>query len=98
VGESGARYLRGMIQFHRSLAAMSRVVLVLGSRYKPAWVLGPAGLSVAKIVENMEIGHNVLHGQSDWMNNPNIHSSTWEWDTASPAAAWTHSHAFVHHT
>jgi NADPH-dependent stearoyl-CoA 9-desaturase len=53
---------------------------------------------VAKIVENMEIGHNVLHGQWDWMNDPNIHSSTWDWDTASPAAAWKHSHNFVHHT
>jgi linoleoyl-CoA desaturase len=46
----------------------------------------------------MEIGHNVLHGQWDWMNDPNIHSSTWDWDTASPAAAWKHSHNFVHHT
>jgi fatty acid desaturase len=98
LGESDARYIRSIIAFHRRLAALSRVVLVVGSRYKPAWVLGTAGLSVAKIVENMEIGHNVLHGQWDWMNDPNIHSSTWDWDTASPAAAWKHSHNFVHHT
>jgi NADPH-dependent stearoyl-CoA 9-desaturase len=77
---------------------MSRAILVVGSRNKVAWLLGTAGLSVAKIVENMEIGHNVLHGQWDWMNDPNIHSSTWDWDTASPAAAWKHSHNFVHHT
>jgi linoleoyl-CoA desaturase len=32
------------------------------------------------------------------MNDPNIHSSTWDWDTASPAAAWKHSHNYVHHT
>ena len=31
----------------------------------------------------MEIGHNVMHGQWDWMNDPHIHSSTWNWDTAS---------------
>ncbi|MDT4985584.1 MAG: NADPH-dependent stearoyl-CoA 9-desaturase [Pseudonocardiales bacterium] len=98
LGESDARYIRSIIAFHRRLAALSRVVLVVGSRSKPAWVLGTAGLSVAKIVENMEIGHNVLHGQWDWMNDPNIHSSTWDWDTASPAAAWKHSHNFVHHT
>jgi fatty acid desaturase len=98
LGESDARYIRSIIAFHRRLAALSRVVLVVGSRYKPAWLLGTAGLSVAKIVENMEIGHNVLHGQWDWMNDPNIHSSTWDWDTASPAAAWKHSHNFVHHT
>ena len=72
--------------------------MLLFSRFKPAWVLGTAGLSVAKILENMEIGHNVMHGQWDWMNDPNIHSSTWDWDTASPAAAWKHSHNYVHHT
>jgi NADPH-dependent stearoyl-CoA 9-desaturase len=98
LGDSDAHYIRSIIQFHRRLAAMSRAILVVGSRNKVAWVLGTAGLSVAKIVENMEIGHNVLHGQWDWMNDPNIHSSTWDWDTASPAAAWKHSHNFVHHT
>ena len=70
----------------------------MASRYWPAWVLGTASLSVAKILENMEIGHNILHGQWDWMNDPNIHSSTWDWDTASPASAWKHSHNYVHHT
>ena len=86
-----------MITLQRRLVAMSRGVLLF-SRFKPAWVLGTAGLSVAKILENMEIGHNVMHGQWDWMNDPNIHSSTWDWDTASPAAAWKHSHNYVHHT
>ena len=70
----------------------------MASRYKPAWVLGTAGLSVAKILENMEIGHNVMHGQWDWMNDPDINSQTWDWDTASPASAWRHSHNYVHHT
>jgi fatty acid desaturase len=45
----------------------------------------------------MEIGHNVMHGQWDWMNDPEIHSSNWEWDTAQPAEQWKHSHNYVHH-
>ncbi|MGI8761455.1 MAG: fatty acid desaturase family protein [Jatrophihabitantaceae bacterium] len=97
LGDVDARYIRNMITLHRRLVAMSRAVLIF-SRYRPAWVLGTAGLSIAKILENMEIGHNVMHGQWDWMNDPNIHSSTWDWDTASPAAAWKHSHNYVHHT
>jgi NADPH-dependent stearoyl-CoA 9-desaturase len=97
LGEVDARYIRNMITLQRRLAAMSRAVLLF-SRFKPAWLLGTAGLSIAKILENMEIGHNVMHGQWDWMNDPNIHSSTWDWDTASPAAAWKHSHNYVHHT
>jgi NADPH-dependent stearoyl-CoA 9-desaturase len=97
LGERDATYIRSLIQFHRRLAALSRIVL-MASRYKPAWVLGTTGLSLAKVLENMEIGHNVMHGQWDWMNDPNIHSSTWDWDTASPAAAWKHSHNYIHHT
>jgi fatty acid desaturase len=97
LGEHDATYIRSMIQFHRRLAALGRIELT-ASRYWPAWVLGTATLGVAKILENMEIGHNVLHGQWDWMNDPNIHSSTWDWDAASPASAWKHSHNYVHHT
>jgi linoleoyl-CoA desaturase len=55
-------------------------------------------LALAKILENMEIGHNVMHGQWDWMNDPQINSATWDWDTASTAEAWKHSHNYVHHT
>jgi fatty acid desaturase len=46
----------------------------------------------------MEIGHNVMHGQYDWMNNPTIHSSNFEWDTACDGKSWRHTHNFVHHT
>ena len=97
LGESDAIYIRSLIEFHRRLAALSRIAL-MASRYPPAWLLGTAGLSVAKILENMEIGHNVLHGQWDWMNDPNIHSSSWDWDTASTSVAWKHSHNELHHT
>ena len=97
LGDVDARYIRNMITLQRRLITASRAVLLF-SRFKPAWFVGTAGLSVAKILENMEIGHNVMHGQWDWMNDPNIHSSTWDWDTASPAASWKHSHNYVHHT
>ncbi len=97
LGEHDRRYITAMIEFHRRLAVMSRVAL-LGADFKPAWVLGTVTNSTAKILENMEIGHNVMHGQWDWMNDPQIHSSTWDWDTASTAEAWKHSHNYVHHT
>ena len=71
LGDRDATYIRSIIEFHRRLAALSRIVL-MASQYKPAWVLGTTGLSFAKIIENMEIGHNVMHGQWDWMNDPEI--------------------------
>src|SRR3979411_260601 len=86
-----------MIEMPRRLFVLFRVLL-LGSRYKPTWIAGTTLLSMAKILENMEIGHNVMHGQWDWMNDPQISSSTWDWDTASTAEAWKHSHNYVHHT
>jgi len=97
LGDRDRRYIVSMIELHRRLAVLGRVLL-LASRRRPAWVAGTAALSAAKILENMEIGHNVLHGQWDWMNDPQIHSSTWDWDTASTAEAWKHSHNYIHHT
>jgi fatty acid desaturase len=96
-GASDAAYIRRVIDVQRRLELGSRAVLLL-STFPPAWVLGTVGLSVAKILENMEIGHNILHGQWDWMRDPKIHSTTWEWDMASPAAQWKHSHNELHHT
>jgi NADPH-dependent stearoyl-CoA 9-desaturase len=97
LGDDDARYIRRVIAVQRGLETGGRVLL-LASVLPPAWLGGTAALSVAKILENMEIGHNVLHGQWDWMNDPEIHSSTWEWDSASSAEGWKHSHNFVHHT
>ena len=97
LGDRDRRYIVSMIEMHRRLAVMGRVVLLF-SRYKPAWAAGTTALSAAKILENMEIGHNVMHGQWDWMNDPQIHSSSWDWDTASTKEAWKHSHNYIHHT
>lgn len=96
-GARDAAYIRRMIKTQRGLELGSRAVLLF-SRNKTAWVLGTLGLGVAKILENMEIGHNVLHGQWDWMRDPKIHSTTWEWDNATPAKQWQHSHNELHHT
>jgi NADPH-dependent stearoyl-CoA 9-desaturase len=97
LGERDARYIRNTIKLHRHLVLASRLAL-LGSRRRELWLLGTAALSLAKILENMEIGHNVMHGQWDWMNDPDINSQNWDWDTASPADAWRHSHNYEHHT
>ena len=97
LGDRDRKYIVGMIALHRRLAVLGRALLI-ASRFRPVWALGMSALSAAKILENMEIGHNVLHGQWDWMNDPRIHSSTWDWDTASTAEAWKHSHNYIHHT
>ena len=97
LGDRDATYIRSMIAFQRRLALFGRAELI-ASRWRLPWVLGAATLGMAKILENMEIGHNVMHGQWDWMNDPVINSRSWDWDTASTAEAWRHSHNFIHHT
>jgi NADPH-dependent stearoyl-CoA 9-desaturase len=97
LGDRDARYIRSIIALQRRLALLGRAELV-ASRWRIPWILGASTLGLAKILENMEIGHNVLHGQWDWMNDPVINSRAWDWDTASTAEAWRHSHNFIHHT
>jgi fatty acid desaturase len=95
-GARDAAYIRRVILVQRSLELGGRLVLLAGRR-RPAWLLGTAALSLAKILDNMEIGHNVLHGQWDWMRDPKINSSTWEWDHTSPARHWQRTHNDTHH-
>ncbi|MFI6868750.1 fatty acid desaturase family protein [Nocardia sp. NPDC050406] len=95
-GERDAKYIRNVIRLQRGLEISGRAVL-FASLFPPAWFAGVALLSTAKIIENMEIGHNVMHGQWDWMNDPEIHSTSWEWDNAGPAEHWKITHNFLHH-
>jgi NADPH-dependent stearoyl-CoA 9-desaturase len=101
-GERDAAYIRKVIKTQRYLEMGSRAALLFSGvkvkGVKPLWWVGTAGLSIAKILENMEIGHNVMHGQWDWMRDPKIHSKAWEWDNVSPASQWKHSHNELHHT
>ncbi|WP_040865698.1 fatty acid desaturase family protein [Nocardia exalbida] len=95
-GARDAAYIRRTIAFQRILDAASRLVIA-GTRTKAGWLLGTTALAVAKSIENMEIGHNVGHGQWDWMNDPEIHSTTWEWDMAGLSSQWRYAHNYRHH-
>ncbi|MBX7434401.1 fatty acid desaturase [Mycobacterium sp. Y57] len=95
-GARDARYIRRTIAAQRALEVAGRLLLA-GSSKRRFWWAGTVTLGVAKIIENMEIGHNVMHGQWDWMNDPEIHSSTWEWDMGGASKHWRFTHNFMHH-
>ena len=112
-GERDRRYLLRLIRAQRSLDVGGRLVMIAAAAFAPGapwarhtgWAafiltlaIGAAMLALAKIIENMEIGHNVMHAQWDWMKDPSIQSSTWEWDSVCPSDLWKHSHNVVHHT
>ena len=96
LGEKDARYIRRTIAAQRALEVAGRLMLTAGTKRK-AWWAGAVTLGAAKIIENMEIGHNVMHGQWDWMRDPEIHSTTWEWDNTCPSSQWKHTHNQTHH-
>jgi fatty acid desaturase len=95
-GAKDRAYICRTIALQRCLDAAARLALG-SSRGKIGWVLGTVALAAAKCIENMEIAHNVSHGQWDWMNDPEIHSSTWEWDMVGLSSQWRYSHNYRHH-
>ena len=97
LGEQDARYIRRIAASVRISSALGRGLLFLGW-FPPAWLAGTALLGAAKILENMELGHNVMHGQYDWMNDPKFNGQTYEWDIVGTADNWRQSHNYMHHT
>jgi fatty acid desaturase len=97
LGERDATYIRRVIKAQRAFEVGGRALLFAGV-LPPAWVAGTAMLALSKILDNMEIGHNVMHGQYDWMGDPAISSRGFEWDTACPGDQWRRSHNYMHHT
>jgi len=97
LGETDARYIRRVRTVVRVCCWSGRGLLFFGW-FPPTWLLGTLLLGLGKIIENMELGHNVLHGQYDWMNDPEFSGRDYEWDIAGPSAFWRHTHNHVHHT
>ena len=97
LGQRDVDHIRDMIRFVRYTEAGGRALLHFG--VDPlSFVLGTASLATSKIFENMEVGHNVMHGQYDWTRDPALDSRTYEWDNVCTGDDWRHSHNYEHHT
>jgi fatty acid desaturase len=97
LGEADVKYIKQVIKVQRALEVGGRGLLFAGI-LPPFWLAGTAMLALSKILDNMEIGHNVMHGQYDWTGDPALSSKKFEWDTACPGDQWRHSHNYMHHT
>lgn len=98
VGQEDANYIRRIIRIQRLCEWTGRILLMLGFLQPALWVIGVLSLAAAKILDNMEIGHNVMHGQYDWMNDKHINSKSYEWDIACDGSSWNRVHNYEHHT
>ncbi|MCG8519850.1 MAG: acyl-CoA desaturase [Pseudomonadales bacterium] len=97
LGERDAKYIRKVVRLHRTLEVGGRVLMPFGF-IPPVFAAATLALGLSKIIENMEIGHNVMHGQYDWMNDPSLNSQTYEWDTVCTSDSWRRTHNYEHHT
>ena len=106
LGQRDADYIRRIVRAVRYTGIAGRVVLMLaavGTVVAPTWSIAAWGIGVlllgsSKILENMELGHNVIHGQYDWMGDPTLNGQTYEWDIVGTSENWRQTHNHEHHT
>ncbi|WP_227672092.1 fatty acid desaturase family protein [Psychrobacter urativorans] len=104
LGADDARYIERVYNTVVYSELVARGLLAVAGRLSSkrsqlsVWLLGTAILSFSKILNNMELGHNVMHGQYDWMQHPHLNSQKFDWDIVCPAPLWQHSHNYLHHT
>ena len=96
LGEKDAEYIYKIRNFVRYSEIASRGMLMFAGWLPPVWLAGTGLLGLSKIVENMELGHNVMHGQFDWMNDPSLNGATYDWDTISTGDDWKYTHNYIH--
>jgi len=97
LGAKDASHIRNIELWSRYLEISGRFSLHFG--LDPlTWFIGVGSLSLAKILDNMELGHNIMHGQYDWMNDPDLNSQKYDWDIVSEKSQWILSHNYYHHS
>ncbi len=87
VGKEDADHIKRIYKAYRYTEVLGRGLIHFS--FEPiSFVCGTLLLSASKILNNMELGHNVMHGQYDWMNDPRFNSRTFEWDIVSDSKQW----------
>jgi hypothetical protein len=81
LGQRDVDHIRRIIRLVRYTEVGGRALLHFGVG-PLTFALGVGALGASKILENMEVGHNVMHGQYDWTGDPALDSRAYEWDFA----------------
>src|SRR4051812_50178371 len=71
LGERDSKYIHGIIDLHRRLALLGRVLTVV-SRYRPMWLARAAALPPAQIPGHMGVRHNGGPRAVVWVYSPRI--------------------------
>lgn len=96
IGQEDINHIENIILVKDRLELAGRL-LIHFSLDPVSWSLGVMSLSLSHILENMEIGHNIIHGQYDFMDHPTLNSRDYEWDIVGTSKNWKRAHNFHHH-
>jgi len=97
LGAGDARYVLGLLWLARALEVLGRGLLAVGGAMVWTWVPGVVLLTVAHLIETMELGHNLMHGQFNWMNDPRVSARGYRWTFACAPEDWREFHNLHHH-
>jgi fatty acid desaturase len=97
LGEADARYVWRLLWLARGLETLGRSMLILGPWFVPALLTGLLALTLSHLIETMELGHNLMHGQFNWMNEPRFSAKGYRWNFACEPADWCEFHNHTHH-
>lgn len=97
LGAPDLAYIRRLMRWQRRLEYGGRAAIHAGTVLPPLWLAGVGALAVSKILDSMEIGHNIMHGQYDWSVAPDLRGRDYEWGLLCPGDQWRHVHNMIHH-
>jgi fatty acid desaturase len=97
VGEADATYIKRLLWVIRGMESAGRGLMLASPWFLPTWWIGGVLLGIAKCLQNMEFGHNVMHGQYDWMRDPRFDGNLHDWDNACSKDDWHYFHNYMHH-
>lgn len=97
VGQQDLDHIEKVDRFSKALEKKGRELINQGKGFS-SWKSGIVMLVSHYTIEFSELGHNILHGQYDHLENAGrFHSSKWTWNNTMDEKDWALMHNTVHH-
>lgn len=97
LGERDAQYVRRILRLQKRLEIGGRLALQFNCFNPLLWLGGVGALTASKMLDHLELGHNVMHSQYDFTGIPEVRGKHYEWTSVSPGDLWRRHHNIFHH-
>ena len=97
VGEKDLEHIRKVAAYSQALKQRSQE-LIQQNKSTQSWSRGVILGALHTLLEFSELGHNILHGSYDHLNDSGeFHSARWKWDFVTDTSEWKTMHHQNHH-